>query len=211
MAARKNNACGVGIAFDSTAAGVRILGGRITTVDEAAALNYGYNKVGVYSCSWGPRDNGRTMEGPNYLIRKAFSEGINNGRDGKGSIFIFASGNGGRNEDQCNFDGYTNSIYSVTVAAVDYKGLHPSYSEGCAATMIVAYSSGSGKHIVCISLRPMAFFATLITFVDYYGSRERSVRSYAWRNLSCCTQCRRCFCACIASTVSLLSLFLGAF
>ena len=148
VAARKNSACGVGIAYDSTAAGIRILGGHITTVDEAAALNYGYNKVGVYSCSWGPRDNGETMNAPNYLIRKAFSEGINNGRDGKGSIFVFASGNGGRNDDQCNFDGYTNSIYSVTVAAVDHKGLHPTYSEGCAANMIVTYSSGSGKHIV---------------------------------------------------------------
>lgn len=102
----------------------------------------------MYSCSWGPRDNGETMNAPNYLIRKAFSEGINNGRDGKGSIFVFASGNGGRNDDQCNFDGYTNSIYSVTVAAVDHKGLHPTYSEGCAANMIVTYSSGSGKHIV---------------------------------------------------------------
>jgi kexin len=102
----------------------------------------------VYSCSWGPRDNGETMNAPNYLIRKAFSEGINNGREGKGSIFVFASGNGGRNDDQCNFDGYTNSIYSVTVAAVDHKGFHPTYSEGCAANMIVTYSSGSGKHIV---------------------------------------------------------------
>ena len=90
------------------------------------------------------------MNAPNYLVSKAFSEGINNGRQGKGSIYVFASGNGGRHEDQCNFDGYTNSIYSVTVGAVDHTGLHPTYSEACAANMIVAYSSGSGKHIVCI-------------------------------------------------------------
>jgi len=100
------------------------------------------------------------MSAPNYLIRKAFAEGINNGRDGKGSLFVFASGNGGRNGDQCNFDGYTNSIYSVTVGAVDYKGLHPTYSEGCAANMIVAYSSGSGKHIVRIIHRRMVFCDT---------------------------------------------------
>ena len=35
VAARKNNACGVGIAYDSKATGIRILGGRITTTDEA--------------------------------------------------------------------------------------------------------------------------------------------------------------------------------
>lgn len=148
------------------AAGVRILGGHITIVDEAAALNYGYKQVGIYSCSWGPRDNGKTMGAPRYLIRKAFAEGINNGRDGKGSIFVFASGNGGRHDDQCNFDGYTNTIYSVTVGSVDYKGLHPTYSEGCAANMIVAYSSGSGKHIVCITHHRFVFFSSTLTTFD---------------------------------------------
>ena len=51
-------------------------------------------------------------------------------------------------EDQCNFDGYTNSIFSITVGAIDRKGLHPYYSELCAAMMIVTPSSGSGDHIV---------------------------------------------------------------
>lgn len=129
-------------------AGVRILSGPISNVDEAAALNYGYNNVSIYSCSWGPPDNGQSMEAPSYLIKKAIVNGINNGRTGKGSIFVFASGNGAAHGDQCNFDGYTNSIYSVTVAAIDYKGMHPYYSEACAANMIVAYSSGGGQHIV---------------------------------------------------------------
>ncbi|KAJ7096467.1 peptidase S8/S53 domain-containing protein [Mycena crocata] len=96
----------------------------------------------------GSPDNGKSMEGPGYLIKKAVVNGITNGRGGKGSIYVFASGNGAAHNDQCNFDGYTNSIYSVTVSAVDYKGLHPYYSEPCAANMIVAYSSGSGKSIV---------------------------------------------------------------
>ncbi|KAF8163396.1 peptidase S8/S53 domain-containing protein [Crassisporium funariophilum] len=148
IAAEKNNVCGIGIAYESKVAGVRILSGPISDVDEAAALNYGFQNVSIYSCSWGPPDNGQSMEGPNYLIQKAVVNGINNGRGGKGSIFVFASGNGAQYGDQCNFDGYTNSIYSVTVSAVDYKGLHPYYSESCAANMIVAYSSGSGRHIV---------------------------------------------------------------
>ncbi|KAJ8454944.1 hypothetical protein ONZ45_g19110 [Pleurotus djamor] len=148
IAAIKNDVCGVGIAYESKVAGLRILSGPISDVDEAAALNYGFQNTSIYSCSWGPPDNGRSMEGPGYLIKKAVVNGINNGRGGKGSIFVFASGNGAAHGDQCNFDGYTNSIYSVTVSAVDYKGLHPYYSEPCAANMIVAYSSGSGKHIV---------------------------------------------------------------
>ncbi|KAF5387483.1 hypothetical protein D9757_006557 [Collybiopsis confluens] len=148
IAAKKNTLCGVGIAYNSRVSGVRILSGPISDVDEAAALNYGFHNVSIYSCSWGPPDDGKSMEGPSTLIKKAVVNGINNGRGGKGSIFVFASGNGAHHGDQCNFDGYTNSIYSVTVSAIDYKGLHPYYSEPCAANMVVAYSSGSGKHIV---------------------------------------------------------------
>ncbi|KAA1469423.1 hypothetical protein DENSPDRAFT_772842 [Dentipellis sp. KUC8613] len=148
IGAVKNNVCGVGIAYKSKLSGIRILSGPISDVDEAAALNYNYQNTSIFSCSWGPPDNGKSMEGPGYLIRRAMLNGIQNGRGGKGSLFVFASGNGASYGDQCNFDGYTNSIYSVTVAAVDYKGLHPYYSEACAANMVVAYSSGSGQHIV---------------------------------------------------------------
>ncbi|KLO19269.1 hypothetical protein SCHPADRAFT_899101 [Schizopora paradoxa] len=148
IAAVKNDVCGIGIAHKAKVAGIRILSGPISDVDEAAALNYGYDNTSIYSCSWGPPDDGRSMEGPSYIVQKAVVNGILNGRGGKGSVFVFASGNGAAQDDQCNFDGYTNSIYSVTVSAVDYQGLHPYYSEPCAANMVVTYSSGSGKFIV---------------------------------------------------------------
>ena len=125
-----------------------MLSGPVTSIDEATAINYGYQNTSIYSCSWGPHDDGMTVEAPSTLIKKAILNGINKGRGGKGSIFVFASGNGAHYDDQCNFDGYTNSIYSITVASLDYKGLHPDYSEACAANMVVAYSSGIGNHIV---------------------------------------------------------------
>ncbi len=151
IAAVKNGVCGVGIAYGSKVAGIRILSGPITDVDEAAALNFGYQNTSIYSCSWGPADDGRSMEAPSYTVRKAIVNGVQNGRDGKGSVFVFASGNGAYNGDQCNFDGYTNSIYSVTVAAVDYEGKHPYYSELCAANMVVTYSSGSNPKKAIVS------------------------------------------------------------
>ncbi|QRV99821.1 protease KEX1 [Ceratobasidium sp. AG-Ba] len=147
VAAARNDVCGVGVAYDSKIAGVRILSGPISDADEAASLNYAYQKNDIYSCSWGPPDDGRSMEAPSSLIEKAVLNGVQKGRGGKGSVFVFASGNGAGSDDQCNFDGYTNSIFSVTVAAVDVKGLHPYYSESCAANMIVAYSSGGGQNI----------------------------------------------------------------
>jgi len=43
------------------------------------------------------------------------SYGINYGRKGYGNIYVVASGNGGRSHDNCNFDGYANSLYTVTI------------------------------------------------------------------------------------------------
>jgi kexin len=163
--------CGIGIAYNSKVAGLRILSGSISDVDEAAALNYDFQNTAIYSCSWGPPDNGQAMEAPNYIIKRAIVKGINEGRGGKGSIFVFASGNGGFRGDMCNFDGYTNSIYSVTVGAIDYRGLHPLYSEACAANLIVAYSSGSGQHIVRHFQSQLLSFGSRV-FLGYHGQGQ---------------------------------------
>lgn len=137
----------MGVAYDAHVAGLRILSGPISDVDEAAALNYGYHDNHIYSCSWGPPDDGRSMDAPKGLIAKAILNGIQNGRNGKGSIYVFAGGNGGASDDQCNFDGYTNSIYTMTIAAVDRENLHPYYSEMCSANLASGWSSGSNDHI----------------------------------------------------------------
>ncbi|ODV63083.1 S8 family peptidase ASCRUDRAFT_31906 [Ascoidea rubescens DSM 1968] len=148
IAATKNNGyCGIGVAYDSKVAGIRILSGEITAEEEAASLIYGLDVNDIYSCSWGPPDDGKSMQAPELVVRKAIVKGILDGRKSKGSIYVFASGNGGLNGDNCNFDGYTNSIYSITVGAIDHKGSHPPYAEACSAVLVVTYSSGSGEHI----------------------------------------------------------------
>jgi kexin len=147
IAAARNDVCGVGVAYDSRVSGIRILSGAIDDTDEASAINYAYQKNDIYSCSWGPPDDGATMEAPGVLIKRAMVNGVQKGRDGKGSIFVFAAGNGAPSGDNCNFDGYTNSIYSITVGAIDREGKHASYSESCSAQLVVAYSSGSSDSI----------------------------------------------------------------
>ena len=147
IAAVKNNVCGVGVAYNAKVGGLRILSKQISDEDEAVAINYQMQKNQIYSCSWGPPDDGRAMDAPNTLIKRAILNGIQNGRGGLGSVFVFAAGNGAASEDNCNFDGYTNSIYSITVGAIDRKGLHPYYSEKCSAQLVVTYSSGSGDAI----------------------------------------------------------------
>lgn len=147
VAAGKNAYCGLGVAYDAKIAGIRILSKTISDVDEAEALNYAMDKNQIYSCSWGPMDDGQTMDAPSIVISRAMLNAIQKGRNGKGSIYVFASGNGAIHGDNCNFDGYTNSIYSVTVGAVDRKGMKPYYAERCSAQLVVTYSSGSGDGI----------------------------------------------------------------
>lgn len=147
IAAVKNKACGIGVAYNAKVAGIRILSAEVTAEDEAASLIHALDVNDIYSCSWGPLDDGRVLQGPDDLVRKALVTGVTKGRNEKGALYVFASGNGGMYDDNCNYDGYTNSIYSITVGAIDHKGLHPPYSESCSAVMVVTYSSGSGEHI----------------------------------------------------------------
>ncbi|KAG0321003.1 pheromone processing endoprotease [Linnemannia gamsii] len=142
IASARNNLCGVGIAWNAKVAGVRILSGPITDVQEAEALNYNFQETQIYSCSWGPTDNGIEMAGPTGLLMDAFVTGVTEGRGGLGSIYVFATGNGGREGDNCNFDGYTNSRFTISIGAISRKNHHPDYSEACSAQLAVTYSSG---------------------------------------------------------------------
>jgi hypothetical protein len=49
------------------------------------------------------------------LLQEAMELAIEKGRYGYGNVFVFASGNGGVNGDNCNYDGYANSIFTITI------------------------------------------------------------------------------------------------
>lgn len=143
VAATANNSeCAVGIAFGARVGGVRMLDGDVTDAVEARSLSLNPQHIDIYSASWGPDDDGKTVDGPGEMATRAFIEGVTKGRGGKGSIFIWASGNGGREHDNCNCDGYTNSIWTLSISSATEDGLVPWYSEMCSSTLATTYSSG---------------------------------------------------------------------
>ncbi|XP_065508174.1 proprotein convertase subtilisin/kexin type 7 isoform X2 [Caloenas nicobarica] len=143
IAAVPNNSfCTVGVAYGSRIAGIRVLDGPLTDSMEAVAFNKHYQINDIYSCSWGPDDDGKTVDGPHQLGKAALQHGVIAGRRGFGSIFVVASGNGGQHNDNCNYDGYANSIYTVTIGAVDETGSMPFYAEECASMLAVTFSGG---------------------------------------------------------------------
>ncbi|VDM52739.1 unnamed protein product [Angiostrongylus costaricensis] len=138
-----NSLCIVGIAYNARIGGIRMLDGDVTDAVEAASLGHNSDYIDIYSASWGPDDDGRTVDGPAKLTRAAFERGIREGRRGKGSVFVWASGNGGKDADSCNCDGYTNSIYTLSISAATENGNIPWYSEACSSTLASTYSSGA--------------------------------------------------------------------
>ncbi|XP_072564200.1 proprotein convertase subtilisin/kexin type 5b isoform X2 [Paramormyrops kingsleyae] len=156
VAASANNShCTVGIAYNAKIGGVRMLDGDVTDMVEAKSLSLQPQHIDIYSASWGPDDDGKTVDGPASLARQAFENGIRMGRKGRGSIFVWASGNGGRSRDHCSCDGYTNSIYTISISSTAESGKKPWYLEECASTLTTTYSSGENydRKIITTDLR----------------------------------------------------------
>lgn len=146
-----NGVCGVGIAPEAQVSAIRILSGIISSKNEAAAVIHKYHENHIYSCSWGPADDGKAIDAPDKLVLHNFIRGLVHGRSGKGSIYVFAAGNG-RSVDHCNYDGYANGMFAVTVGAVDVEDRSPPYMEPCSAQLVCAYSSNDEYRIATTEL-----------------------------------------------------------
>ncbi|XP_071165978.1 furin-1-like [Mytilus edulis] len=73
------------------------------------------------------------------------------GRNGKGVIYTWAAGNGG-SQDNCNADGYVNSIYTIGITSVQ-QGQNAWYSEVCAAALAATYGgSEQDRYLITTSI-----------------------------------------------------------
>ena len=53
-----------------------MLDGDVTDIVEARSLGIRPDYIDIYSASWGPKDDGKTVEGPGPLAKLAFENGI---------------------------------------------------------------------------------------------------------------------------------------
>lgn len=76
------------------------------------------------------------------------------GRGGKGSIFVWAAGNGGMLQDHCGADGYVNSIYNIAIGAVSQMGKPALFGEPCPGVMAVTLTgSDVGGSLPLVTVR----------------------------------------------------------
>jgi len=142
-AARGFNDIGVrGVAPEAGLCGYRIHGTGGTDADEAEAERRSCERISIYSNSWGPKDDGKRLEGPKQPTRDAMTYGITSGRGGKGAIYTWAGGNGLMDGDNSNYDGYANWRYTIAVAASSSAGEQSGYSEPGANLCVNAPSNG---------------------------------------------------------------------
>jgi hypothetical protein len=70
---------------------------------EAEALSVASSIIDAYSNSWGPTDNGYTLDAPGHVLSNAFEHAIATARYGLGAIYVWSAGNGALGM-HCNTD-----------------------------------------------------------------------------------------------------------
>lgn len=142
-AAKGNNGIEVsGTAPDATLVGMRLIAAAVTDAQEGEAMTYLPDLIQIKTNSWRPSDTGNVLEGPGPLATAALQTAATLGRGGKGSIILWAGGNGGDVGDNSNYDGYANSIYTIAIGATDSAGKRAYYSEPGSNLVVCAPSSG---------------------------------------------------------------------
>ena len=59
---------------------------------QARSISLNNQHIDIYSASWGPDDDGKTVDGPGTLASRAFLAGIQSGRGGKvGNMCVCAA------------------------------------------------------------------------------------------------------------------------
>lgn len=118
----------IGVAPSAMLLGVRVsaLSSRIGDPTEADAIRWAAEHgADVICCAWGPQnptiENGKLPE----RTRAAIDWALAHGRDGKGCVILFSSGNDGAD---IALNGYASHPGVIAVGACNCHGKHPSYS-----------------------------------------------------------------------------------
>ena len=128
-------------------AGLKLIACSTTDIRESSALGHERQDIDIYSNSWGPSDDGETLQGPGPLMMAAMENDALLGRGGLGNIITWAAGNGLDDNDNSNYDGYANLRYTIAVTAVTHYGVQSYYAEPGANILVASPSNGDGEGI----------------------------------------------------------------
>lgn len=118
-----------------------------TTVNQADAMVRDAERVHVSVNSWGAPDGTGALQPTERSWQDAIETGLTRGREGRGTIYVWAGGNGamarhGLPVDNSNYDGQANFYGIMAVGALDHHGRRASYSEPGANLWLAAPGGG---------------------------------------------------------------------
>ena len=154
IAARDDNVGIRGVAPRARIHGYNLLR-RFSTTNLVDAMTRHVGATAVSNNSWGSPD-GPGLSGASRSWEMAIDRGVETGWGGKGVVYVWAGGNGGRlapsggeNGDNSNLDGHANYYGVTAVCAVDGRGQRADYSERGANLWVCAPSDdGAGLALV---------------------------------------------------------------
>lgn len=142
-AARDNNGRGGrGAAPRASLVGYNLLAAK-NDANEADAMTRDRVANAISSNSWGAPDDAGTLDAPAQTWYDAINLGLTEGRNGLGTLYVWAAGNGGRTVDNSNYDGQANYRGVIPVCAVGDNGIKADYSEEGANLLVCAPSKGT--------------------------------------------------------------------
>jgi subtilisin family serine protease len=162
-----------GLAPAARLMGVRVPALTIETGDptEARAIRWAAEHgADVICCAWAPRnptaESGRL---PDYT-RAAIDDALRDGRDGRGCVIVFSSGN-----DGCDiaYNGYASHPGVIAVGACNTRDKHPTYS-GWGESLWCVFPSNDpndpiGAGASALSTAPVGSFLLGETFYTRFG------------------------------------------
>ena len=130
----------VGVAPQAQIAGIRAIGGPITSQTLAQALELHNQQIQVYNNSWGPAVTAFTgiAVPSDPLLLAAMQDGAQHGRNGLGNIYVFAAGNGAGAQSDVNYAGEASSRFAIAVTGADDFGKQTTYAVPGAANLVAA-------------------------------------------------------------------------
>ena len=140
IVAQPDNGIGVaGVAYGAEVAGFRMGFGSNTLPQIEDNMARQVN-VDISSNSWSY--NGYFFDnfesGTFAAAANAIENAVANGRDGLGTIFVFAAGNSRTSGQDVNYHSFQNSPYTIAVAAIEDDGTYASFSTPGAALLVAA-------------------------------------------------------------------------
>ncbi len=183
VAARGNNNLGVsGVAPSARLAGLRLTAAAPRDSDQIAMFNWKVSEIAVKNNSWGlGQDNGLDYYVLPAPVAKSMVDATTQGRNGKGTVLVWANGNGNVDGvyeywyptfcwDCSQWDEQANSPYVLSVSAVSRRGRVSAYSEYGANISVCSPSSYDGSLDGLVTTAINGGYTTQGTFTGTSGA-----------------------------------------